>query len=292
MNRFVFGILSLIALAFAGCESRPHTHPIPPQLPKSAQTELSKINLSDTLPEIVELRQADALMVTIGFAQIKSIDEYGNRQLDDEKSISAIIDQNHIKQWRAGHQIHPSDDAWSSEYKVGNRVSTARAQNTITAYTFITRNGETLAVTKKDFDEALKQLNEKQQPIYQIPHSGYQRYFVLETSLNEQTLLQSQPFKRYFVTIAVSGISTAPDAAAYLNTLPGGYNIELEVTKEIYESGDKWPPQKELQRFLHPAYFSEISGAIRSKRTRIDPTYSVITLQNEATIVVPRSALE
>src|SRR3989339_297177 len=118
MNRFVFNLLSLIALAVAGCESRPHTHPIPSQLPKSAQTELSKINLSDTLPEIVELRQAEAFMVTIGFAKIKALDEDGP-VLDDERSISALTNQDHLKQWRAGHQIHPSDNAWTS-YKVGS----------------------------------------------------------------------------------------------------------------------------------------------------------------------------
>jgi len=293
MNKSLFLFLTLGTLTFFGCKEYPHTHPIPPQLPPSAETKIPPVNLDDTLPEIVELRQADACLVTVGFAKIEATDaESGTKSLANEKVITAFIGYNQLRQWRAGHQLYPTDDAGLSKYIVGNYVSTARAQKTETNYSFATRHGETIAVTEKDFNEALKQIKARNKTIYEVLFAGYKRVFILEEPISEQTLLASESLKRYFVTIAVNGISTAPDAAAYLNTLPGGYNVELEVTKEIHDLSDKWPPSKELWQFLHPAYFSEISGTIKAKNTKIDKSYRVVTLQNEAKIIVPRDAFK
>lgn len=291
MNKSIALLVTFGALVFFGCKDYPHTHPIPPQLPVTAETKIPPINLGDTIPEVVELRQATAFMITIGFAQVKSNTEDGV-SLKDEKRITALTGPSQVKLYGAGHKLHPHDDAGSSEYVVGQYVSTARAQNESSTHALTTRGGETIAVSEKNFDEALAQLHTRNKTVYEAPFSGYKRVFILEEPIREQTLLASEPLKRYFVTIAVNGISSAPDAAAYFNTLPGGYNVELEVTKEIYESGDKWPPPKETQQFLHPAYFSEISGVIKVKHTKIDQTYRVVQLPNEAFIIVPRSALE
>lgn len=289
-NSFRLFAAVLFSVWLMACANNPNFQPVVmPAVSSPAPTP----DLATILNSVTQLRNERTYLVTMKFKKLELnplANAFENEMKAEHKTL--IVGESAYNGYSIGQEVSSKSDVVGM--LTGNSglftryVVSVENKESLNQYFYTKQDGTSVEIPAGQYEQLLGQLKNSSKPYLTVPYSGLTVTTIFAKPIDQYTIVEKHPLKRYFFRVKVENSTFTLDVTKWLRNSANAHEIDLEVTRQAYDRPDQlWDPKLNVGSIIWSGHFSSLHGTIEKRWTVDDPNYVEITTKEGLSFVTP-----